>query len=95
MQSQHIRNVSRQVPCPEEAKSVFICCTSPELFLWVSSCGIVESRPIKGTRPRGVTPVEDEALKQELCTSEKDRAENMMIVDLVRNDIGKIQLRIL
>ncbi|MFI9814338.1 aminodeoxychorismate synthase component I [Saccharothrix variisporea] len=62
--------------------------TSPERFIRVDRTGVVESEPIKGTRPRGATPAQDEALRTALATSPKDRAENLMIVDLVRNDLG-------
>lgn len=61
---------------------------SPERFLRLSG-GRIEARPIKGTRPRGRTPEEDRALADRLLASTKDRAENVMIVDLLRNDIGR------
>ena len=63
---------------------------SPEPFLSVSAEGIVASDPIKGTRPRGRRPDEDRALARELLASEKDRAENVMIVDVLRNDLGRV-----
>ena len=64
---------------------------SPERFLRLDAArGMVEARPIKGTRPRGRDAAEDGALAAELLASAKDRAENLMIVDLMRNDLSRV-----
>ncbi|MDW6025064.1 aminodeoxychorismate synthase component I [Mesorhizobium sp. BAC0120] len=63
---------------------------SPELFFEVDTEGWIETRPMKGTAPRGATKREDERLKRFLATDPKNQAENRMIVDLLRNDISRI-----
>ncbi len=69
-----------------------ILSASPEPFLAVDRAGRVASDPIKGTRPRGASRDEDRALAAELLGSDKDRAENVMIVDVLRNDLGRVCL---
>lgn len=63
---------------------------SPELFFALTADGKLSTRPMKGTAPRGATPVEDDALRDALQASVKNRAENLMIVDLLRNDMSRI-----
>jgi para-aminobenzoate synthetase component 1 len=73
-----------------ETPDASVISASPERFLRVDRNGFVETRPIKGTRPRGVGPEHDAALAQALAESAKDRAENLMIVDLMRNDLSRV-----
>jgi anthranilate/para-aminobenzoate synthase component I len=76
--------------CYLELPGVVVVGSSPERFLRVGADRRVESRPIKGTRPRGRHAAEDAANRDALERSTKDRAENLMIVDLVRNDLGRV-----
>lgn len=85
----------RQIsPVPNGAFLAFphvaVLSASPERFMSIGTDRIVESKPIKGTRPRGSTSAEDEQLRGDLPSNEKDQAENLMIVDLVRNDLNKV-----
>jgi para-aminobenzoate synthetase component 1 len=77
-------------PSPETGRPRALLSASPEPFLSLDTTGTVASDPIKGTRPRGRDRSEDRALACELLTSAKDRAENVMIVDVLRNDLGRV-----
>lgn len=87
------RRLRRASPAPfaayMEVPGGAVLSASPERFLQVRGRWI-ETRPIKGTRRRGADPGSDAALASELLASEKDRAENVMIVDLERNDLGRV-----
>ena len=87
----HLRRIS---PVPYGAlldfPGVAVLSASPERFLTIGTDRVAESKPIKGTRPRGASPAEDEALRLDLLDNEKDHAENLMIVDLLRNDLNTV-----
>lgn len=87
----HLRRIS---PVPYGAlldfPDVAVLSASPERFLSIAADRVAESKPIKGTRGRGKSAEEDEAQRQDLLSSEKDCAENLMIVDLIRNDLNRV-----
>ena len=72
-----------------ETNEFAICSASPELFFELKD-GVITSKPMKGTLPRALTAAADRAAAEALKNSAKDRAENIMIVDMIRNDIGRI-----
>jgi len=88
------RALVKATPAPRsafvETDTFALASASPEVFLKAHPDGGIETRPIKGTRPRGSTAEEDDRATRELLASEKDRAELTMIVDLERNDLGRV-----
>jgi anthranilate/para-aminobenzoate synthase component I len=90
------RRLRRSSPAPRACflrlEGVSFLSSTPETFLTVDRAGLVTSMPIKGTRPRGLDDDADRALVDELAANPKERAENLMIVDLMRNDLSRISV---
>ena len=88
------RRLRRIIPAPYAAYlrcgELAVACSSPERFLRIDRSRVVESKPIKGTAPRSADLVEDEQRRVSLQRCAKTRAENLMIVDLLRNDLGRV-----
>jgi anthranilate synthase component I len=88
-QAAQAKNSSKRGKQPTAAEALELAGSSPELLVRVHD-GKVEYRPIAGTRPRGATEKEDQALEDEMMNDEKERAEHVMLVDLGRNDVGRV-----
>ncbi len=88
--------LSQKSPTPHSAfvksDNRYVLCASPERFV-KKEANKITTEPIKGTAPRGKSKIEDEAIKKQLASSTKDKTENIMIVDLARNDLSKVALK--